>query len=64
MAWIGFGLQSCAQLPSCGSSLLPPSPAQVDEPYRNIPTEQLKHQLLKDKAEVGGIVARQPCGGA
>lgn len=28
----------------------------MDEPYRNIPTEQLKHQLLKEKAEkVGGL---------
>ena len=31
------------------------TPGQVDEPYRNIPTEQLKQQLLKEKAEkVGG----------
>jgi hypothetical protein len=30
---------------------------EVDEPYRNIPTEQLKQQLLKEKAEKTGDVS-------
>lgn len=41
--------------PSPGCCLPPPlAPAQVDAPYRNIPTEQLKEKLLKEKAEPVG----------
>lgn len=43
----------------------PPRPTpqctEVDEPYGNIPTEQLKQQLLKEKAaKVGSARGRAP----
>lgn len=34
-------------LPDCTSLL---TVLQVDEPYRNIPTEQLKQKVMRDKA--------------